>query len=99
MPTDTGASHLCRASLLAWRGKPNYPPNPATSKENLDEGEMRPLVSVGSAGKGRAGTPLPAAARTECAPCQPRRRLCEKWFLDNSCGCEALDGDGSPGGS
>ena len=26
--------------------------------------------------KGRAGSPLPAAARTECAPYQPRLRRC-----------------------
>jgi hypothetical protein len=31
------------------------------------------VYCVGDGGeKGRAGSPLPAAARTECAPCQPR---------------------------
>ena len=28
---------------------------------------------------GRAGSPLPAAARTECAPYRPRRTQCAVW--------------------
>jgi hypothetical protein len=37
----------------------------------------------GGGGKGRAGSPLPAAARTECAPCQPGPKH-DKRFQDYS---------------